>query len=359
MIPMKKIYILINHFQTQDGVARTAVGLANELAKRGHQVTLQSLFKFEPGMKSWLLPQVEAKPFCGFYFRGFSKVLKLLPDRVLYRMLVKERYDVEIGFCMEMPEKIIAASTNTDCRHYGWIHGYDKGLKLLDTYRKMDKIVAVSKCNEERFREETGGTIPVCCCHNLVDDNKVRTMGAEAIPVERGPEMTFVVVGRLEPGKGVLRLIECCGKLKQEGEKLSLWVIGDGEERSKLEKRTEELGLTENVRFFGAQSNPYAYMSRADLLVCASFAEGYSTVCVEANMLGIPVLSTCVDGAKEIVDDAGAGMVVGMDDDSLCDGLRKVLREPELVAEWKKTVETTRQVFSYRNRAAELDQLDF
>ena len=59
-------------------------------------------------------------------------------------------------------------------------------------------------------------------------------------------------------------------------------------------------------------------MSRADLLVCASFAEGYSTVCVEANMLGIPVLSTCVDGAKEIVDDAGAGMVVGMDDDSLC-----------------------------------------
>ena len=54
MIPVKKIYILINHFQTQDGVARTAVGLANELAKRGHQVTLQSLFKFEPGMKSWL-----------------------------------------------------------------------------------------------------------------------------------------------------------------------------------------------------------------------------------------------------------------------------------------------------------------
>ena len=191
---------------------------------------------------------------------------------------------------------------------------------MLDTYRKMDQIVAVSKCNEERFRAETGGTIPVCCCHNLVDDNKVRTMGAEAIPVERGPEMTFVVVGRLEPGKGVLRLSECCGKLKKEGEKLSLWVIGDGEERSKLENRTEELGLTENVRFFGAQSNPYAYMSRADLLVCASFAEGYSTVCVEANMLGIPVLSTCVDGAKEIVDDAGAGMVVGMDDDSLCDG---------------------------------------
>lgn len=55
---MKKVYILINHFQVQDGVARTAVGLANELAKRNDvEVTLQSLFKFEPEMKKWLLPK--------------------------------------------------------------------------------------------------------------------------------------------------------------------------------------------------------------------------------------------------------------------------------------------------------------
>ena len=76
-------------------------------------------------------------------------------------------------------------------------------------------------------------------------------------------------------------------------------------------------------------------------------------------MLGIPVVSSSQDGGKADVAAAQAVMVVGMDDDSLCDGLRKVLREPELVAEWKKTVETTRQVFSYRNRASELDQLYF
>ena len=55
---MKKVYILINHFQVKDSVARTAVGLANELAKRNDvEVTLQSLFKFEPEMKKWLLPK--------------------------------------------------------------------------------------------------------------------------------------------------------------------------------------------------------------------------------------------------------------------------------------------------------------
>ena len=85
-------------------------------------------------------------------------------------------------------------------------------------------------------------------------------MGQELIPVMRGPELTFVVVGRLEPGKGVLRLIECCGRLKQEGEQFALWVIGDGEEREKLKKRADELGLGANVRFLGAQSNPYAHI---------------------------------------------------------------------------------------------------
>lgn len=356
---MKKVYILINHFQVQDGVARTAVGLANELAKRNDvEVTLQSLFKFEPEMKKWLLPQVKVKPFFGFYFHGFAKIADLIPDEMLYRLLIKDQYDIEIGFCMEMPEKIIAASNNRNSRKYAWIHGYDEGLKLLSTYQKMDKVVTVSKCNEERFRKETNNKIPVCCCHNLIDDHRICAMGQEPIPVTRGSEVTFVVVGRLEPGKGVLRLIECCGRLKQEGEQFTLWVIGDGEEREKLEKRTGDLGLSDNVRFFGAQSNPYAYMVKADMLVCASFKEGYSTVCVEANMLGIPVLSTCVDGAQEIVDDAQAGLVVGMDDDSLYTGLKQVIQNPEKIEEWKEIIKGTRKVFSYENRATELNQLD-
>lgn len=356
---MKKVYVLINHMQVQDGVARTAISLINELAKREDlQVTIQSLFLFDPQMRNSILPQVKVKSFFGFYFRGFAKIVDLIPDKLLYRLLVREHYDVEIGFCMTLPIRIIAASSNRDSHKYAWMHGYDTGLRLLDCYKKMDKVITVSKYNEERFRKETGGTIPVVCCHNLIDDTKIQALGKESIDIEKSDILTFVAVGRLEPGKGILRLIECCGRLRQEGYQFRLWLIGDGEQRTLLQKRAKQLKLEQEIVFWGAQKNPHAYTSKADVLVCASYSEGYSTVCVEANILGIPVLTTNVSGAKEIIDDAAAGMVVGMEDEDLYNGIKHILDNQSLVKQWKQTLQSTRKVFFYENRVRELVELD-
>lgn len=351
---MKKVYILMNHFQVQDGVARTAVSLANELAKRDDiEVTLQSLFIFDKKMLQNLLPKVKAKSFIGFYFRGLAKLVDLIPDKILYKLLVKEKYDIEIGYCMELPIKIIASSTNTDALHYSWIHGYDKGLTLRDCYEKMDKVIAVSKENAVRFSKETDQKIPTFCAHNLIDDTKICNMGAEEINIQKDDAITFVAVGRLEYGKGIHRLIEGLGKLKQQGYKFRLWLIGDGEQRANLESLTKKLDLEQEVLFLGSQRNPYAYISKSDVLVCASYSEGYSTVCAEAIILNVPVLTTSVGGAQEIIEDAEAGMMVGMEDSDVYEGLKHILDNPEMIGQWKDTLQTTKSVFSYKNRTKE------
>lgn len=352
---MKKVYILINHFQVIDGVAKTAIGLANELAEKTDvEVTLQSLFRFDSQMKSWLSPKVKVKPFMGFYFRGLARLVGLIPKRWLYRLLVREKYDIEIGYCMTLPIQIISASTNADAKHFAWMHCYDEGLKLLNCYRKMDKIITVAKSVADRFSKETNGTIPVQCCYNLVNDEKVRKMGEENIPTVPKRGLTFISVGHLVNIKGFMRLIECCGKLKSEGYDFSLWLVGDGVLRSALEQRAKELGLDDVVYFWGMQRNPHAYTAKADFFVCSSYDEGYSTACTEAVMLGVPVLSTDVNGAREIVAEAEAGMVVGMEDDELYAGLKSVLDNPEQIRRWKETLQTTKKRFSYENRAREL-----
>lgn len=357
---MKKVYILINHFQVQDGVARTAVGLANELSKRDDiEVTLQSIFKYDSEMNGFVSPRVKTKAFLGFYFRGLAKIVDRIPARLLYKMLVRETFDVEIGFCMELPIKIIAASTNNTCAHYAWMHGYDNGLKLFSCYQKMDKVITVSKCNKERFWKESNGTIMTVCCHNLMDDKRITSMGSENIVLPKKNGVTFVAVGRLEQGKGILRLIECCGRLKENGAVFSMWLIGDGEQRPALEQKVDELELRDYVIFLGAQKNPYAFISRADVLVCASYSEGYSTVCVESILLEVPVLTTDVDGAAEIIEEAKAGMKVGMEDECLYQGMKSILENPQLIAQWKHTLKDTKIAFSQSNRAAELRQLDF
>lgn len=352
---MKKIYILINHFQVVDGVAKTAIGLANELAKKPDvEVTLQSLFRFDSQVKDLLSPNVKAKPFLGFYFRGLAKLVGLVPKRWLYRLLVREKYDIEIGYCMTLPIQIVAASDNVDAKHYAWMHGYDKGLTLLKCYRKMDKVIAVAKSVADRFSKETSGEITVKCCYNLVDDEKVRKMGEVNIPPVANSALTFVSVGHLVNGKGYMRLIECCGRIKKEGYDFNLWLIGDGPQRNELEQRVKALGLENVVYFWGMQRNPHAYTAKADVFVCSSYDEGYSTACTEAIMLGIPVISTDVNGAREIIADAQAGMVVSVEDEALYVGMKSILDNPNQIDYWKKTIHTTRDVFSYKNRATEL-----
>lgn len=351
---MKKICLLFNHFQIPDGVARTAVGLANELATREDiEITLRPIFKFDKKMLSWLGPRVKIKPFFGFYFRGFAKIIDNIPDALLHRLLVGNKYDIEIGFCMELPIKIVAAG-KSNARKFAWMHGYDTGITLYDYYKKMEKTVNVSREGAERFVRDTKGRLAGDYCYNLVDDSKVRKMGEEEIPIKKTDAVTFAAVGRLESGKGIYRLIECAARLKSEGYNLALWLIGDGEQRSELEALVKRNNMENEVLFLGTKANPHAYTAKADMLVCASFSEGYSTVCTEAIMLGTPVITTCVNGAKEIIEDAESGLMVGMDDQDLYNGLKQILDNPEQISEWRETLKTTKERFSYAARAKKL-----
>ena len=71
-------------------------------------------------------------------------------------------------------------------------------------------------------------------------------------------------------------------------------------------------------------------------------------------MLGTPVITTCVNGAKEIIEDAESGLMVGMEDKDLYNGLKQILDNPEQISEWRETLKTTKEHFSYTARAKKL-----
>jgi teichuronic acid biosynthesis glycosyltransferase TuaC len=112
---------------------------------------------------------------------------------------------------------------------------------------------------------------------------------AEAIARLRGElagKRVAVSVGRLVPGKRVGRAIE---HFRSRADLDVLYVIGDGPERGRLERRVEREGG--DVRFLGTVSrrDALAWIGAADLLIHASEAEGLSTVIREAEALGTPV----------------------------------------------------------------------
>ncbi len=355
---MKRICFLFNHFQFQDGVCRSAIAMANLLAYRNDvEVTLMSIYKFEKETKRYLNPKVKTTNIFGFYFRGFSKFVEKLPHSLIYKRFVKDCFDIEIAFQYGTSYKILTSVDKpSKVKRIGWIHGYDMTFKHY--YLKMDQMVSVSKGGAIMAHHDLNGNVPVSYCYNPIDNDKVVRQGAESIPIKRiNGGIQLITVGRLSPEKGYDRLISIVKRLKDDGYFFSLWIIGNGPEREKLSSHIKESGLTDTVTLLGAQTNPHSYTSKADAFICSSFSEGYSTACTEAIMLGIPVITTKVGGAKEIIEDSQCGILTETDDAALYHGIKKVLDNPTLIAEWKESLKTTKKRFSTNNRFQQLKNI--
>jgi glycosyltransferase involved in cell wall biosynthesis len=109
-------------------------------------------------------------------------------------------------------------------------------------------------------------------------------------------------------------------------------ILGEGEERPKLEALVRELRLEEDVALPGFVENPYKYMKRAAVFVLSSRWEGFGMVLVEAMALGTPVIATdCPSGPAEILEDGRWGRLVPVGDvHRLAEAILRVLKEEKI-----------------------------
>ncbi len=103
----------------------------------------------------------------------------------------------------------------------------------------------------------------------------------------------FVIgnVGRLSYQKNQTLLIKIFFELQKQYDDIVLWLVGDGEDRKKLEYQTEKMNIEEKVRFIGNQSEVQNYLFAMDVYVCTSRYEGLGISLVEAQATGIPIIT--------------------------------------------------------------------
>lgn len=121
---------------------------------------------------------------------------------------------------------------------------------------------------------------------------------------------TLVYVGRLEPIKNHPLLLNAFRNALASSADLRLWMVGDGSERSRLEKLTSELGISHQVTFWGQQMNVAPFFSAADAFIMSSHSEGLPMSLLQAFSLGVPAIVTAVGGMAEVVRLAKAGFSV-------------------------------------------------
>jgi len=142
----------------------------------------------------------------------------------------------------------------------------------------------------------------------------------------------LLTVGRLdarERYKGHDRIIELIPKLVAQGWDVSYIIIGDGDDRARLEDLARKAGIGERVRFLGALSREYlaeAYRM-ADLFVMPSTSEGFGIVFLEAMASGTPALGLNAAGTRDALADGELGSAVSNEND-LLPALARLLDTP-------------------------------
>ena len=132
----------------------------------------------------------------------------------------------------------------------------------------------------------------------------------EKITLNLGQKKIIISIGRLTKQKNFSFLLNAFALLKKKYPEYHLLILGEGEERKKLEFIINDLKLSECVNLLGHKKNPYKYLKKAECFVLSSLWEDPGFVLLEASYLNIPILSSnCPNGPTEILQDGLGGFL--------------------------------------------------
>ncbi|OGI06630.1 MAG: hypothetical protein A2X41_05490 [Candidatus Margulisbacteria bacterium GWE2_39_32] len=166
--------------------------------------------------------------------------------------------------------------------------------------------------------------------HNKLDIRKLMRAQHQI----KDDELAVIYVGRLINMKNIAFLIKGVKQLIDSTKKVvKLMIVGDGEERHRLEKLVKQLHMEKNVIFTGFVDNKdiYKYYIASDIYALLSTYESFSIATLEAMYYGLPVIVSNVGWLKNLVENNVTGNLINLDDiDSLVYNLRKYVENENL-----------------------------
>ena len=331
--------LFLTEYADGGGAEKVLWNLVNQMDTNRFDITVRSIWP--PKGELTVKPEIHYQP----VFQKKNRVTEIIyraeaAARLTYPLHLRNDYDVECAFLEFGPTKIIASSSNKHAKKLAWIHcDIAKIIRSRDSfrekyaewYRQYDQIVCVSQTVKQSFDWLSDDAFPSIVLHNYVNSQEVLRKSEEPLPFKPSNDtLILAAVGTLYPPKNYPRLLRTFARLQAESGNLELWILGDGPDRESLEALSEQLGLSGAVRFCGFQKNPYPFMRQADLLVCSSNYEGFSTVITEGLILGKPIVTTECSGMRELLGDSEYGCITDNNDDAFYYGLRAVINDPQL-----------------------------
>jgi glycosyltransferase involved in cell wall biosynthesis len=364
---MAHLHILALEACRSGGAGAYTAELIRQLAARGHRIEL-ICHQADPSLQTICeihrlpMPRASRLPWAW----RLAPILRQKEYDRFIRALPLQEPDVVIGSAQQMlpehwrrfprapliyvPHSLVAP---LEVQGMPWISPLQRWAAVR-VFRSLEREALARASRTVRF------TRSGCDALNLYYGKSIKSrFTVLAIPVPI-PELTsrdrpsgaikLLSMGRLVESKNVAWLLHCLGRLRDKP--WTCGIVGEGEERQRLEEISRQSKLTDRVIFHGHQDDVGRFYRQAGLLVFPSRLENSPLVILEAMSYGVPSLSIRADGRSyinanhEIVTADHDGFLADHEEDFV-NKLRTLLESPELLRE---VGHRARQTVEKRNR---------
>lgn len=340
----KEILFILNSLEA-GGAEKVFIDLLKHFDYKKYNVTLLLIYKCGHHLSNvpqevnvvslFDRPKLRIENYVAYY-------LKAAYHKILHYQFCKKigdmHFDAVISYTEGYPVLLQSFIKDSTCNRIAWVHcdlnsfhwcahHFKSKAQEVEIYKRMNHIICVSNDAKNGFYRFLESHRPIEVIYNVIDRVNIMLRAKQSISVHRR-KFTICHIGRLIPVKRQERIVYLASELKRRGYDLDIWILGSGPRESELKALTARLNLTDVVHFLGFQSNPYPYLAASDVFVLTSDTEGYPTVICEAICLGIPVLSTNISGATEILND-GSGILTSFDISNIADSVEELITQPE------------------------------
>ncbi len=233
--------------------------------------------------------------------------------------------------------KIVTTLHGTDITLVGLEPSFEPLMKF--SIESSDAVTAVSRF----LRDETVNNYDVEkeieVIPNFVDTETFRPIDSRNRRRLLAPngEKLLVHTSNFREVKRVKDAIRALKVMLDHGVKAKLLLIGDGPDRGECQALARELGIWQQTRFLGKQTELASLLSSSDVFVIPSGNESFGLSALEAMACGVPVVSSDVGGLPELNIDGETGFVVPVGDvDALADRMMNLLGDRQLHARMAK-----------------------
>ncbi len=333
------------------GAERVMVQLANNYVDRGHKVDMILIYPDFTYQKE-LDPRVQ--------IRVINPKRRLLGLYIVVKTAraLRNNYDAVMCCIRNFPAvmakrlfrlraRVILQEVSQPSLRFESIRDKPRGVQIATTfgyrwiYPLADGVVAVSKGVANELYQIT--RIHPERLHVIYNPAITPDFYEKAdAPVEHpwfqtGQPPVVLAVGRLHPVKGYDVLLRAFAQVVSHMP-ARLVILGEGDERTRLQQLACDLGLRETVDMPGFDLNPFRYMSRAAVFVLSSHTEGMPVALIQALACGCPVVATrCSSGVEEVLNGEEYGIITPVNDaEALADAIGRVLQgeRRQAPAEW-------------------------